>query len=288
MEVIVGKYAGFCPGVRTAVEKTEKAILENNRIYCLGEVVHNRQVIENLEAKGLKIVNSIDEVPDGSKMIIRAHGEKEEIYKIAEARNIEIIDTTCGVIKSIHNKVKSVSKDSFVIIIGEKTHDEIIGTVGFAGENYYVVEEEADIFDSYIEYEKTNLGKVYVCGQTTFNSKKFDYLANEIQNNFYEADVVIDNTICNSTEIRQKECRELSKKVEAMIIVGGKNSANTKKLADISAENLSKVFWIQTLNDLKQENLQGINKIGIMAGASTPDYIIKEVKEYLEEKKGKF
>lgn len=288
MEIIVGKYAGFCGGVKSAVEKTEKAVRENNVMYCLGEVVHNKQVIENLEAQGLKIVYSINEVPDYSKMIIRAHGEREEIYKIAESRNIEIIDTTCGFVKSIHHKVKAYSKDSFIIIIGEKEHVETIGTSGFAGNNFYIIEEEADIFDSYIEYEKTNLGKVYVCAQTTFNSKKFDYLANEIQKSFYESDVVIDNTICNSTEIRQKECRELSKKVEAMIIVGGKNSANTKKLADISAENLSKVFWIQTLNDLKKEDLQGINKIGIMAGASTPDYIIKEVKEYLEEKKGKF
>lgn len=282
MEVIVGKYAGFCGGVKSAVEKTEKAVIENNGMYCLGEVVHNRQVIESLEAKGLKIVDSIDEVPDGSKMIIRAHGEREEIYEIAEQRHIEVIDTTCGIVKSIHNKVKSASKDSFVIIIGEKEHAETIGTKGFAGENYYVVEEEADILDAYMEYEKTNLGQVYVCSQTTFNLKKFDELAEEIKHNFYEAEVIIDNTICNATETRQNECKELAKNVDAMIVIGGKNSANTKKLVDISEEVLNKVFWIQTLDNLKAEDLSGINKIGIMAGASTPGYIIDEVKSYLE------
>ena len=282
MEVIVGKYAGFCGGVKNAVEQTEKAVEENEVMYCLGEVVHNRQVIANLESKGLIIVNSIDEVPENSKMIIRAHGEKEEIYNIAKNKNIEIIDTTCGVVKSIHNKVKSASKDSFIILIGERTHPEIIGTSGFAGDNYYIVEEESDILDSYMEYEKTNLGKVYVCSQTTFNSKKFDELSKEIEHNFYEADVIIDKTICNSTEIRQKACVELSKNVDSMIIIGGKNSANTKKLADISKANLEKVFWIQTLEDLKNEDLSNINKIGIMAGASTPNYIIEEVEKYLK------
>lgn len=283
MEVIVGKYAGFCAGVKNAVEKTEEAVIKNPGIYCLGEVVHNKQVIENLEDKGLKIVYSIDDVPDNSKMIIRAHGEREEIYKIAQDRGIEIIDTTCGGVKSIHNKVKNASKDNFVIIIGEKNHPEVIGTAGFAGENYYVVEEESDILASYIEYEKTNLGKVYVCSQTTFSSKKFDYLAKEIEHNFYEADVVIDKTICNATETRQNDCRNLSKQVDAMIVIGGQNSANTKKLVEIAKENLEKVYWIQIKDDLKDKDFNGINKIGIMAGASTPSYIIEEVKNYLEK-----
>ena len=141
MEIIVGKYAGFCGGVKNAVSKTEEATKKNNEIFCLGEVVHNEQVVEKLKEKGLKIVDSINEVPNNSKMIIRAHGEKEEIYEIAQKRNIEIIDTTCAVVKSIHNKVKLASKDSFIIIIGDKLHAEIIGTVGFAGENCYVVEE---------------------------------------------------------------------------------------------------------------------------------------------------
>ena len=283
MEIIVGKYAGFCGGVKNAVTQTEKAVEENEIMYCLGDVVHNKQVIESLESKGLIVVNSIDEVPKGSKMIIRAHGEKEEIYTIAQNKKIEIIDTTCGVVKSIHSKVKFARRDSFIILVGERKHPEVIGTSGFAGENYYIVEEESDILESYIEYEKTNLGKVYVCSQTTFNSKKFDELAREIEHNFYEAEVIVDKTICNSTEIRQVECEELSQRVDAMIIVGGKNSANTKKLFDISKKYTDKVFWIEILEDLKLEDLSGIKKIGIMAGASTPNYIIEEVEKYLKK-----
>lgn len=284
MKVIVGKYAGFCGGVKLAIQKTEEATDNNVNIYCLGEVVHNKQVIESLEAKGLNIVNSINEVPNNSKMIIRAHGEAEEIYKIAEDRNIEIIDTTCGNVKVIHNKIKKASKDSFIIIIGEKNHPEVIGHIGFAGKNSFVVQDEEDILDAYMEYEKTNLGKVYVVSQTTFSSKKFDDLEKEIYTNFVEADVIIDKTICNSTEIRQEECRKIAKEVECMIVIGGKNSANTKKLVEISEENCKRVYWIQILDDIKEENFDGIKKIGIMAGASTPSYIIDEVKEFLENK----
>lgn len=283
MEIVVGKYAGFCGGVKNAIAQAEKAVKENEIVYCLGEIVHNKQVVDSLKSKGLRVVNSINEVPNCSKMIIRAHGEKEEIYNIASEKNIDIIDATCGVVKSIHNKVKSASKDSFIILIGEKKHPETIGTAGFSGKNYYIVEEEADILEAYIEYEKTNLGKVYVCSQTTFNSKKFDELSKEIEHNFYEADVIVDKTICNNTEIRQAACDELSRKVDAMIVIGGKNSANTTKLVNISKNNNNRVFWIETLEDLKTEDLSNINKIGIMAGASTPNNIIEEVEEFLKK-----
>ena len=284
MEVIVGKYAGFCGGVKSAIQKTEESLENNEIVYCLGEVVHNRQVIESLEVKGLKIVTSIDEVPNNAKMIIRAHGEPENTYKIAQNKNIEIIDTTCGNVKIIHNKVKKASEDSFVIVIGEQNHPEVLGTIGFAGENSYIIQEEDDILDCYIEYEKTNLGKVYVVSQTTFNSKKFDELEKEIYTNFIEADVVVDKTICNATEIRQNECEKMAKEVDAMVVIGGTNSANTKKLVDISQANCEKVYWIQTVDDIKNEEFNSNQVVGIIAGASTPNSIIEEVKEFLENK----
>lgn len=282
MEVVVGKYSGFCGGVKLAIQKAEEAVSKNSNMYCLGELVHNRQVIEKLEAKGLKIVDSIDEVPNNSKMIIRSHGEAEKIYKIAEDRNIEIIDTTCGNVKVVHDKVKKASADSFVIVIGEKTHPEIIGTLGFASENSYAIQDENDILDAYMEYEKTNLSKVYVVSQTTFASKKFDELEKEIYTNFIEADVVVDKTICNATGIRETECEDLSKTVDIMIVIGGKNSANTKKLVDISEKNCQKVYWIQTVEDLKNAEFNPSQKVGIMAGASTPQEIINSVVDYLK------
>ena len=135
-----------------------------------------------------------------------------------------------------------------------------------------------------MEYEKTNLGKVYVASQTTFSSKKFDELEKEIYTNFIEADVVVDKTICNATEIRQNECEKMAKEVDVMVVIGGKNSANTKKLVDISEANCKKVYWIQTVNDIKNEEFISNEKIGIMAGASTPNNIIEEVKSFLESK----
>ena len=282
MEVIVGKYAGFCGGVKLAVQKTEEAVSNNKEVFCLGEVVHNKQVIEDLENKGLKIVKDISEVPDGAKMIIRAHGEREEIYNIAQDRNIEIIDTTCGNVKLIHNKVKKAREDSFIIVLGEKGHAEVIGTLGFAGNNSYVIQDEDDIIDAYMEFENTGLSKVYVVAQTTFSMNKFDILEKEIYTNFIEADVVVDKTICNATEIRQAECEEISKTVDYMIVIGGKNSANTRKLVDISNKNCTNVYFVQTLEDLKDVFFDNTKKVGIMAGASTPQKIIQEIEYYIK------
>lgn len=282
MEVIVGKYAGFCGGVKLAVQKTEEAVSNNKEVFCLGEVVHNKQVIEDLENKGLKIVKDISEVPDGAKMIIRAHGEREEIYNIAQDRNIEIIDTTCGNVKLIHNKVKNAREDSFIIVLGEKGHAEVIGTLGFAGNNSYVIQDEDDIIDAYMEFENTELSKVYVVAQTTFSMNKFDILEKEIYTNFIEADVVVDKTICNATEIRQSECEEISKIVDYMIVIGGKNSANTRKLVDISNKNCTNVYFVQTLVDLKDVFFDNTKKVGIMAGASTPQRIIEEIEYYIK------
>ncbi len=283
MEVIVGKYAGFCGGVKLAVQKTEEAVTKNKDIYCLGDVVHNKQVIENLQAKGLKIVYDINDVPNNSKMIIRSHGEAKNIYEMAKEKNIEIIDTTCGNVKLVHNKVEKASEDSFIIVIGEKGHAETISHIGFAGENSFVVEDENDILDAYMKFENTGLDKVYVVAQTTFSMEKFDKLEKEIYTNFIEADVVVDKTICNATETRQNECEAISKEVDCMIVVGGKSSANTRKLVDISEKNCKNVYFIQTVKDIEKENFDGIQKIGIMAGASTPEYIINEIKNYLEE-----
>ena len=283
MEVIIGKYAGVCGGVKLAIQKTEEAVKNEKNIFCLGDVVNNKQIIDNLKAKGLKIVYDIKDVPVGSKMIIRAHGESEVIYELAKQRNIEIIDTTCGSVISIHNKVKKAREDSFIIVIGEKNHPESLSHLGFAGINSYLIEEEDDILDAYMAFEETGLSKVYVVSQTTFSSKKFDILEKEIYTNFIEADVVVDKTICNVTEFRQEECKRLSKVVDYMVVIGGEKSANSRKLAELANEICKNTYFIETVEDLKNICFDGSKKAGIMAGASTPDYIIAEVKKYLEE-----
>lgn len=282
MEVIIGKLAGFCPGVENTIKKAKEILEINDTVYCLGEIVHNKQVIEELEKQGMITVESLEEIPENSKVIFRAHGEPEYKYEIAKKRNLEIYDLTCGKVTAIHKKVQKEKEDAFIIILGKKKHPEVLGTKGFAGENSYVVETEDDILDAYMEYEKTEIGRVYVVAQTTISSSYFDTLAEEIENNFIEADVVIDKTICNATEIRQKETKEMSKKLKSMVIIGGKNSSNTKELAKIAEENCENVYLIETVEEIKNIDFSKIKEIGIMAGASTPKESIKEVEEYLK------
>lgn len=283
MEVIKGKTSGFCGGVKVAIKKTEDALNSGDTIYCLGDVVHNKQVIENLESKGLKIVYDINDVPDHAKMIIRAHGESEKIYNLAEQKNIDVIDTSCGNVIAIHNKIKKAKKDSFIIVMGEKNHPETLSHIGFAGENSYIIEDEDDILDAYIKFENTGLSKVYVIAQTTFSSSKFDNLEQEIYTNFIQADVVVDKTICNATGIRQDECEKIAKTVDCMVIIGGTKSANTRKLVEIAEQNCKTVYFVQTVEGLKDKNFDGLKNVGIMAGASTPDYITNEVENFLKE-----
>ena len=211
--------------------------------------------------------------------------EAKKVYDEARKKNLEIIDLTCHKVKAIHIKVEREKENSFIIIVGKKNHPEIIGTQGFAGENSFVIENEDEILDCYMEYEKTNLGRVYIVSQTTFSSSKFDKLIEELQVNFYEADVIFDKTICDSTENRQRETREISKKVNKMIIIGGKHSSNTKELAKVAEENCGKVYLVQTLEDLKDIEFTNDDKVGIMAGASTPKEIIEEIMKFRDSRK---
>lgn len=279
MEVIVGKLSGFCFGVENATNGAQKEIelSKDKKIYCLGELVHNEQVIKKLENRGMITVNSIDEIPENSKVIFRAHGEAKEVYEKAKNKNLEIIDLTCPKVKAIHIKVEREKENSFILIVGKRSHPEIIGTKGFAGKNSFVIENEDEILDAYMEYEKTNLGQVYIVSQTTFSSSKFDKLIDEIKLNFYEADVIVDKTICDATENRQQETREISKKVNKMIIIGGKHSSNTKELAKVAEENCMQVYLVQTVEDLKNVEFSSEDKVGIMAGASTPKESIEEI-----------
>ena len=281
MEIVIGKTAGFCAGVNYAVKMAEENI-KNEKIYCLGELVHNGQVINKLEKKGMITVDNIEKVPNNSKVIFRAHGEPEIIYKKAKEKGLEIIDLTCGRVKLIHDKVQKEKDKSFIIIVGKAKHPEVIGIKGFAGENSYIIENEDDILDAYMKYEKNKTGRVFVVSQTTFSSEKFDKLRKEIETNFIEADVIVDKTICDATEKRQKETREIAKDFHTMIIIGGKNSSNTRELVNVAKEECENVYSIETAEELKKIDFSNIDQVGIMAGASTPKESITEIEEFLK------
>lgn len=283
MEVYIGKTSGFCPGVKIAIDKAKAATAEKKKIYCLGEIVHNKQVVKSLEDNGMITIDNIEDVPDGEIVIFRAHGETKKIYERAKEKNLQIVDTTCGKVKAIHEKVEREKESSFIIVIGKKNHPETIGTKGFAGDNSFIIENEDDILDAYIEYEKTNLGKVFVVAQTTFSSKLFDEIVEQVQTNFIEADVIVDKTICDTTEIRQAETSKMSKEFHYMFVIGGKNSSNTRELVKIAQANCENVYNIETVEEIKNLKFDANKKAGIIAGASTPQESICNVKKYLEK-----
>ena len=280
MEIIVGKTSGFCNGVRFTVEKANEAVDNNSNIYCLGEIVHNERVIEDLEKKGMKTINDIEEAEDYSKVIIRAHGERKETYQRAEEKHIELLDLTCGKIKAIRTKIKNKVDDCYIIIIGKKNHPETLGVQSFSGDNSFIIENEEDIDEC---LENVNIDMIYFVSQTTFNSEKFDALVDIIKSKF-TGEIIVDKTICDATNNRQKETNELSKQVDIMIIVGGKKSSNTKELEVISKNNCNNVYLVQDVSDLKDVVIDNNSKVGIMAGASTPEIVVKEIIEELNSR----
>ena len=281
MKIIIGKYSGFCKGVENTVNKATKTIEENKKVYCLGEIVHNERVVNDLENMGMITVNNIDDVPNNSKLIIRAHGELKEVYDKAKENNIEIIDLTCGKIKAIRTKIKNKMNDYFIVIIGKKNHPEPLGVKSFSGDNSYIIEDDYDINGMIGLYNNTNLKKIYIVSQTTFNSEKFDYLVSIIKDKIND-EILVDKTICDATSNRQNETDELSKKVDKMIIIGGKKSSNTKELEIIARKNCEKVYLIQDQSYIDESIFNKNDKIGIMAGASTPQIVVDEIIQKIE------
>ena len=282
MKITIGKTSGFCNGVLNTVKKAENA-LGNEKVYCLGEIVHNERVIHELEANGMITINKIEDAPNNSKVIIRAHGELKETYDRAKEKNLEILDLTCGKIKAIRVKISKKLEDHYIIIIGKKNHPESLGVLSFSGDNSNIIEDKEDINEIIDKVNNSLLNKIYIVSQTTFNSDKFDELISIIKNKTTK-EVIVDKTICDATSKRQNETRELSKIVDTMIIVGGKKSSNTKELEIIAKENCDNVILIQEKNDLNNNQIVG-EHIGIMAGASTPTILVEETIEELKQEK---
>ncbi len=282
MEIILGKTSGFCFGVKNAIDQAEKELEINNNVYCLGEIVHNEEVIKNLEQKGLIIIDDIEKAKD--KVIIRSHGVPKEVYEKAKIKNIEILDFTCPFVSKIHKTVSKYSNNGyFIFLLGNKVHPETIGTVSFCGKNFYLIETLDDIDNAIYSLEKSSIKNLLIISQTTFSVSLFENIVemikSKINNNIT---CKIENTICNTTFTRQKETEEISKNVDLMIVIGGKHSSNTKKLFEISKQNCKNCLLIQTKNDLNYEDLKNYNRIGIIAGASTPKNIIDDVKIFCE------
>lgn len=285
MEIILGKKSGFCYGVQNAVEKAEIEVINSKEtIYCLGELVHNKTVTSNLENKGLVFIENLEQAK--GKTIIRAHGIEKEVYEDAKKRNVELIDLTCPNVLKIHNLANEYSKKGYyILLVGKKGHPETIGTISFCGKNSKIISDLDEVEQVIIDIEKANFKKVLVISQTTYSLKKFDDIVNEISNNISkDIQLEVMNTICLATELRQKETDEISKQADIMIVVGGKNSSNTTKLYEICLRNCKNVIHIEDEKELKLDEISKYNKVGIVAGASTPKSIIDNVVNLLKMK----
>lgn len=276
MEITVAKSAGFCFGVQRAVDSVYKELEENSgKIYTFGPIIHNEQVVEDLNKKGIEVIDTVEhlkEIKEGT-VVIRSHGVAKEIYDILEQQKLKMVDATCPFVKKIHNIVLDESNNGkTIIIIGNDNHPEVEGIKGWVNGEVIVINKEEQI-------EKLSLPeqtKACIVSQTTFNHNKFKYLVEIIRKKGYDITVV--NTICNATHVRQVEAQKISSKVDGMIVIGGKNSSNTQKLYDICRNECENTFYVQTVKDLNLHELKSLKSIGITAGASTPKNIIEEVR----------
>ena len=275
MEVIVAKTAGFCFGVKRAVEKVYEQI-ENGKkpIYTYGPIIHNEEVVRDLSEKGIGVIDTKEDLAALKEgvVVIRSHGVGKEIYDILEGNGVEIVDATCPFVKKIHNIVAEQSAAGrHVIIVGDAKHPEVQGIRGWGDANTKVI-------DSYEEFENLAISpKVQLClvAQTTFNYNKFQELVEKISRTSYDINVL--NTICNATQERQVEAKKVASQVEVMLVIGGKHSSNTQKLYEICQKECKNTYYIQTIGDLNPECISSACNVGITAGASTPNNIIEEV-----------
>ena len=278
MEVMLAKSAGFCFGVKRAVEQVYEQVGKKGKIYTYGPIIHNEEVVKDLEKKGVKVIGSKEELAQLSEgtVIIRSHGVAKEIYAVIEEKGLTCVDATCPFVKRIHDIVEKESREGKkILIIGNENHPEVEGIKGWAVNGAEVVGtvEEAQNF------RINENEKLCIVSQTTFNYNKFKELVEIFQKKGYNVNVV--NTICNATEERQTETGRIAARVDVMIVIGGKNSSNTRKLYEICREKCEATYFIQTLEDLHLELPKTAALVGITAGASTPNNIIEEVQNYV-------
>ena len=280
MEVKLAKSAGFCFGVNKAMEKVYEQIekSQGKKIYTYGPIIHNEEVVKELASKGVEVIESLEELDTKEKgiLIIRSHGVARDVQDQMTAAGFTVIDATCPFVKRIHKIVeKESAQGRKIVIIGNPGHPEVEGIKGWCAEDAVIVEtaKEAEVFS-----EETDK-KLCIVSQTTFNYNKFKDIVEIFEKRGYDINVV--NTICNATQERQTEAKEIAAQADAMIVIGGTHSSNSKKLYEICKGECENTHFIQTLDDLNLELPKSVRLVGITAGASTPNNIIEEVQNYV-------
>ena len=275
MEVILADNLGFCYGVKRAIQLAEDSAAPGQVTNTLGPIIHNPQMVAKLAENGVGTVDSLDEVKEGT-IIIRSHGVGPDVYDCVEAMGLNMVDATCPHVRKAQSSAKMLADEGYqVVIIGEKRHPEVKSIIEWAGDGAVAIEteEEADSLPKY--------GKLGVVAQTTFSAPKFKLIVERLLDK--SSDMKILRTICTATDQRQSAAMKLATEVDLMIVIGGKNSANTTRLAQLCSDKC-KTYHIETADELRDDWFDKIKKIGITAGASTPDWIIKEVYKKCQKK----
>lgn len=277
MEIKKASVLGFCFGVRRAVEIAEQALenTDNKKVYSLGPLIHNETVLKKLNSKGLEILdeNKINDIEEKSVVIIRAHGVSPEVINKLRSKDCTVIDATCPRVKASQKMVQQyTSNNDYVILTGDRNHGEVIGIAGYAGKNFIQIQDKSEAEKIQIENsEKININ---LLSQTTYSMTEFEQIRNIITAKFKNVNVM--NTICPATKERQDALLDLCNEVDGIIVIGGKNSANTKRLYQRAMENCRKAVHIESAEEIP-EDFYLLRKVGITAGASTPDEIIDDV-----------
>lgn len=275
MEIILAKELGFCFGVRRAIGLAEEALKSKKRVASLGPIIHNPLEVSRLESMGLKVINDISELKDGESILIRSHGAPFEAIQELKDRGIDIIDATCPLVARAQRMVEFLSSEGYkVIIVGEQGHPEVKGLVSYGKDDTFVV-------SSLEEIPEISKEKIGIVGQTTFSLERFKEIVSEIVGRSWE--IRIFNTLCDASRKRQRAVEELVDKTDVIIVIGGKNSANTRRLVDIAKSKGSIVYHIESWDEVLPEWFVGKDKIGVTAGASTPDWVIDKVLEKIKE-----
>ncbi len=280
MEVILAKTAGFCFGVKKAVEIVYEQVAhtKNQNIYTYGPIIHNDEVIKDMRSKGVRVIETEEDLRKLKEgiVIIRSHGVPKRIYDILHGNGIEYVDATCPYVKKIHQIVKRESEaGNHIVITGNPEHPEVEGIKGWSVTPVTIVQSVEDVLEFAEHFDALKRKSICVVSQTTFNYNKFKDLVEIITKKSYDVSVL--NTICSATKERQTEAEAVAKDVDAMIVIGDKHSSNTQKLFEICKRACNNTYYIQTLGDLNLNQLESVERVGITAGASTPNNIIEEV-----------
>ena len=286
-EILTAANSGFCFGVKQAIEKTEEEIRRKaessspGRIYTWGPLIHNKTVTDGLKEKGVSILDSLENAKPEDVIIVRSHGETKEFFEKARARNCKIIDATCPFVKKIQQLAEKAHREGKqVVIVGDRLHPEVKGINGWCDNSAITVNS---VEDAAGVLENHNRNLFFLVAQTTIKKELLDAVIRVFETN--NVHVEVNNTICNATALRQKSCAELAEICDAMLIIGGRESSNTGKLFEISEKKCKKTFFVEKIEDLPLHQIAKCNKIGIAAGASTPECVIKEVIATMSEKK---